>query len=402
MAQERPITILCLASFFKGNDFIRQAKREGASVLLLTRDALANEAWPRESIDELFMMPDLSNIQYIINMVSYLCRGRVIDQIIPLDEYDVETIAALREHLRLPGIGQTQMRFFRDKLAMRQRAHANGIRVPEFTPIFNYDKVREFFSRVPLPYILKPRTEAGTIGLRKIYEHEQLWRTLDELGDRQSGFLLEQFIAGSVYHVDTITVKGKPVFASAQKYGMPPFNVSHEGGIFTTRTLDRESDDAKALLAMNTELLQKLGMENGVSHAEFIKGDADGQFYFLEVAARVGGANISDLVEAATGLNLWAEWARLEIALLRGEKYKLPKLRDGYAGLLNSLARQQWPDTSGYSDAEVVWRANKEYHVGLIVASPDANRVQALLDDYSQRFVNDFMAVAPPQDKALH
>jgi biotin carboxylase len=402
MAQERPITILCLASFFKGKDFMRQAKREGASVLLLTRDALANEEWPHESIDEIFMMPDLSNLQHVTNTVSYLCRGRVIDQIIPLDEYDVETIAALREHLRLPGIGQTQMRFFRDKLAMRQRAHANGIRVPEFTPIFNYDKVREFFERVPLPYILKPRTEAGTIGLRKIYEHEQLWRTLDELGDRQSGFLLEEFIPGSVYHVDTITVKGKPIFASAQKYGMPPFNVSHEGGIFTTRILDRESDDAKALLAMNTELLQKLGMVDGVTHAEFIKGDADGQFYFLEVAARVGGANIADLVEAATGLNLWAEWARLEIAQLRGEKYKLPKLREDYAGLLNSLARQQWPDTSAYNDPEVVWRANKEYHVGMIVASPDASRVQALLDDYSQRFVSDFMAVAPPQDKALH
>ncbi|MBK8663699.1 MAG: hypothetical protein IPN18_18635 [Ignavibacteriales bacterium] len=77
---------------------------------------------------------------------------------------------------------------------------------------------------------------------------------------------------------------------------------------------------------MNARVLKALGMETGVNHTEFIKGN-DGKFYFLETSARVGGANIVELVEAASGLNLWAEWAKLE-TLEPGEKYKLPKVKN--------------------------------------------------------------------------
>jgi hypothetical protein len=43
----------------------------------------------------------------------------------------------------------------------------------------------------------------------------------------------------------------------------------------------------------------------------------------------------------------------------------------------------------------------KKHHAGLILASPDSQRLQALLDDYSRRFSEDFLAVMPPQEKAL-
>ena len=126
-------TVLCMASYFKGEAFMRQAKQEGAKVFLLTEEKLAHEKWPRESLDEVFLMPDMTKIQDLINAISYLFRANKIDQIIALDEYDVENVATLREHLRLPGMGQSHTRFFRDKLAMRMRASGNGIRVPSFT-----------------------------------------------------------------------------------------------------------------------------------------------------------------------------------------------------------------------------------------------------------------------------
>jgi len=184
-----------------------------------------------------------------------------------------------------------------------------------------------------------------------------------------------------------------------QKYGQPPMNVAHGGGVFTTRTLPHDSKDSQTLRKLNSEVIRTLGLVRGVTHAEYIKAHADERFYFLEIAARVGGAHISDLVEASTGLNLWAEWAKIEIAHLRGEPYCLPETRQDYGGLLVSLARQEYPDTSSYQDSEIVWRLNKKQHVGLIVASPEFDRVSTLLDSYSQRFVHDFLAVAPPKDK---
>ena len=157
---------------------------------------------------------------------------------------------------------------------------------------------------------------------------------------------------------------------------------------------------AMAWLAPGADLVVALGLDVGVTHAEFIRSQADGKYYFLEVAARVGGVGIDLLVEHATGVNPWAEWARVEVARLRGEPYTLPPLRQDAAGLIVSLARQQFPDTSAYNDDEIVWQLRKEHHVGMVVASPVHSRVQHLINDYAQRIAVDFGASAPPLDHA--
>jgi hypothetical protein len=84
-------------------------------------------------------------------------------------------------------------------------------------------------------------------------------------------------------------------------------------------------------------------------------------------------------------------------------EYSVPTPREDYAGLLVSLAKQQHPDTSAYTDPEIVWRMNdKENHVGLIVRSPDAQRVKELLASYVERIKHDFWAYLPPQEKPTH
>ena len=190
------------------------------------------------------------------------------------------------------------------------------------------------------------------------------------------------------------------VFAEAHRYGTPPLNVAHEGGIFTSYTLPRGGADAHRLHALHREVLGALGFVRGVTHTEFIKGRDDGQFYFLETAARAGGAYIVELVEASTGVNLWAEWAKVEIAGGEGP-YRPPDHRLDYAGIVISLARQEHPDTGAYQDPEIVWRLGQPHHAGLIVASPDPGRVQALLDSYSRRFYEDFFASLREDDYKL-
>jgi biotin carboxylase len=399
MSDNHPVTVLCLASYYKGTTFMTAAKQLGCRVLLLTREKLAQEAWPRESIDEIYLMPSLAKQPDITYAVAYLMRSEAIDRLVPLDDYDVETAAALREHFRLPGIGESRVRYFRDKLAMRLQARAEGLLVPDFTPVFNYDRLRDFMSRVPPPWLLKPRSEAGAMGIKKVQSEEEVWRWLDKLGDEQSFFLLEKYLPGEVYHVDSIVWDREVRFAVPHQYAQPPINVAHEGGIFVTRRLPHESEAAHLLLEFNQKLLAAFGLVRGVTHTEFIKGAADGRFYFLETAARVGGANIEQLVEASSGVNLWAEWARIEVASVKGETYQALTDAGKYAGVLICLARQEYPDLSAYQDAEIVYRVDKKQHAGLIVASPDPERVEALLADYSQRFAHDFLAVAPPLDK---
>jgi hypothetical protein len=95
---------------------------------------------------------------------------------------------------------------------------------------------------------------------------------------------------------------------------------------------------------------------------------------------------------------LWREWARIEVAGGDGS-YKVPPVREEYAGVILSLARQEEPDTSGYNDAEVVLRIKKHHHAGLILRSGDHKRAQSLLESYARRFAEEFTAVEPPREK---
>jgi biotin carboxylase len=395
-----PVTILCLASYFKGHDFLRECHRLGARVLLVTRESMRDLEWPRECIDELLLIPDLANRDHMINAVSWLARRESIDRIVPLDEFDLEMASTLREHMRVPGMGESTVRFFRDKLAMRMQAEERGMLVPDFVPIFNYDRLREFMERVPPPWLLKPRHSASAIGIKKLDRADDLWPLLDVLGDRQSFHLLERYVPGDVFHVDAIAWGGNVVFAEAHGYFHPPYDVYHGGGVFCTRTLQRGSAESNALIERNEQIVTALGMTRGALHTEFIRGREDGRYYFLETAARVGGANIVALVEAATGLNLWREWARVEVADVHGEDYALPVGRTDHAGLLISLARQESPDLSAYTEPEIAWRLNKRHHAGLVVTSPSTGRVEELLAVFMARFREDFFATMPAATEA--
>ncbi|MCH2081256.1 MAG: ATPase, partial [Saprospiraceae bacterium] len=223
-----------------------------------------------------------------------------------------------------------------------------------------------------------------------------------QLADDRHRYLIEQFKPGDVYHADALSVDGTVIFCRNSKYMNTPFEVAHDGGIFRTHTLEFGSEDDLALQKMNTDVMQGFGMQFSASHTEFIKAHEDGKFYFLETSSRVGGAHIAEMVEASSGISLWAEWANIEDAMAKGIKYQLPEIRNDYAGILVSLSRFEHPDTSSFNDEEVVWRMNKAYHIGMIVQSEDQSRIIQLLDDYAQRVGRDFHASAPAPDKPSH
>jgi len=399
-----PLNIVCLATYFKGADFIRECKEHGCNVVLITKEKMLREDWPRESLDDLIAVPNDAGPALFIDLLAFLARKQKVDRVIALEEFEVVTAALMREHLCLPGLSSSNAKVFRDKLSMAVHAQRPGINVPDSVPLVNADEVRQFMERVPGPWIIKPRSDVSAIGIRKVNEPDEVWRAIDDMNarenlrERASYYLLARFVAGEVFHVDSVVNDGKVVFAGTNQYGRPPMQVAHQGGAYISRTLARGSADEKTLLATNKKLINALGLERGATHAEFIKSDADGKFYFLEIAARVGGAYIADVLEAASGINLWREWARLEIADGKAPSKIVPPRKE-YAGIILSLAKQEDPDTSAYADPEIIYRVKKRHHAGLIVRAPKLERVNELLDDYGRRFVEDFVAVAPPPER---
>ena len=392
-------SILCLSTYEKGQAFLREVAAQGCEVRLLTVDKLRDAEWPKDILTQFFTMPEDLTPAQVLNTVTWLARTRRIDRIVPLDEFDLGTAALLREHMRLAGMGETLTRLFRDKLAMRTEARAAGVRVPEFCAVLNHEDLRAYLRSVPGPWLLKPRMNASAIGIKPVARAEELWPVLEELGDAASHYVLERFVAGEVFHVEGVTWRGKVLFAQPFQYGKPPMETMHQGGIFTTRTLPLDTADSKALLRIHEQVLGALHLEAGVTHTEFIKSAADGEMYFLETAARVGGAYIAETLELATGLNPWVEWARLEVAAAQGREYRLPQVKRSYAGSVISLARQEEPDTSAYTDPEIAMRLHKPHHAGILLESESEPRVRALVESYARRFLVDFNAVLAAPEK---
>jgi hypothetical protein len=400
----KPIAFLCIASYFKGNDFMRGLKSAGATVYLITSKKLEDKAWAREAIDDIFyVQQDAENhwkMEDVVAGLGWVMRTKKIDRIVSLDDFDVEKGALLREQFRIPGMGQTTAYHFRDKLAMRIEARDAGIPVPAFSALFNDDEIRRFTETTPLPWIVKPRGQASATGMKKVHSADEFWAHIDSLGDQRHHYLVERFKPGDVYHVDALSEGGKVIFSRASQYLATPFDVAHGGGIFRSITMPFGSKDEKKLLDMNASVMKAFGMQYSASHTEFIKSHDTGEFVFLETASRVGGAHLAEMVEASSGINLWYEWARLEAAVARGDQYKLPKARKDNAGIIVSLTRQEWPDDSQFNDAEIAWRMrDNPHHIGLIVQSANRDRVAALLDDYASRIQRDYHASAPAPTK---
>ncbi len=396
--------IVCIASEQKGNEFLEECQSAGWHVTLVTRKKLLDEPWAWTALNDVKTVEDDASPAEYMRAVTNVAGVRKIDRVVGLDEFDVTTAARTREHLQLGGMTSSHALRFRDKLSMRIIACEAGIACPEFTGVFNQQEIEDFLERVPAPWIVKPRFEVSAFGIRKCETKEQVWEVVNDLDkrnnwrDHPSQFVLEKFIAGNVYHVDSIVDKGKVLAAGVSKYGTPPFSVTHYGGVFTTSIVSYRSKERRQLEKLNQQLLSAFNYERGVSHAEFLESSEDGKFYLLEVACRVGGAYIANVLEHACNFNLWREWAKLETAT-KENPYKLPKLRKEFAGVALALANQDTPDTAGYDDAEIVYHVSKPKHVGLIFHSVKQKRVDELLRVYSERITTDFLAVAPAKER---
>lgn len=400
------LTFLCICTYLKGQEFLRSCKRAGNTVYLLTHKKLEQKDWPRESVDEFFYLEDndnsLPNMQKMLVGLSYMMRSRKIDRVVALDDFDVEKAALVREHFRIPGMGQTTARYFRDKLAMRQQAQDEGIAVPPFSPLFHDLSITQYLESTHAPWVIKPRSEASATGIKKVHSLDEAWQVIHSLGEDRHQYLIEQFKPGAVYHVDALSVGGEVLFQRSSQYLNTPFEVAHGGGIFRSVTVPFDSEDAKQLANITEQVMKAFGMQFSASHTEVIKCHEDGKFYFLETASRVGGAHLAEMVEFSSNINLWREWANIETAMAKGEPYALPEVRHDYAGIVISLTRQQHPDTSPFNDAEIVWRMKDDYHLGLIVQSDSRELVMELMDNYAKRIFEGYHASAPVPDKPTH
>src|SRR3977135_2962582 len=145
----RPLNIICFATFFKGGDFMRECQAQGRNVILITKEKMLQEDWPREVLSDIFAVPNDAPVELFLDLVSHISKTTKPHRIVALEEFDVVIAALAREHLCVPGMSSATAKTFRDKLAMSVRARDAGIRVPDFVAALNRAGGGAYPERVP-------------------------------------------------------------------------------------------------------------------------------------------------------------------------------------------------------------------------------------------------------------
>jgi hypothetical protein len=152
---------------------------------------------------------------------------------------------------------------------------------------------------------------------------------------------------------------------------------------------------AKKLVNLNLKVLSTFGLRHGPSHSEYIVRDGGKEIFFLETAARCGGAHLTDMVEAASGISLWAEWANIEHAVLTGKKYHLPMADELQAGIIVTLSKYEKPDYEKFTDPEIWWRLHKKYHIGFIFQHKTEKKITDMLTKYAGVIKDEYSTTVP-------
>ena len=231
-------------------------------------------------------IPSLMRWEDLARASVLLARKHRIDRVVGVDDFDITTAAEVRELLGISGMDVTTARQWKDKLSTRRAAARAGVPVPAFIPYLHEEDLQDFLEDRPGPWILKPRAYAGAVGMRVLRSREEALELHRQLGDGAVDYILEEFVPGDIHHVDGIVAGGVVRFAECHAYGRPTLQVAQQGGVFTTRTMDWESVLAHQLRVLHGQVVAALGMENGVTHVEFIVGP-EGSPVFLVGASRV-------------------------------------------------------------------------------------------------------------------
>jgi ATP-grasp domain len=260
---------------------------------------------------ELDRLDDASAYRPILNEIVQ--SSGPVDRLIVFSESLQDLAAQLRAEFDIPGKKPNENRLGRDKLVMKQRVAAAGLRAPRYTSV-NSTRIEHalaFAADTGYPLILKPIDGQSSHGVRKIADAAQLRTAVADLPP-DGEWDLEEFVTGALMHVDgLIDQTGRVTLAVPSRYintcleftaGAPLGAIMLEPGTALYAYVSRFA----------TQCIKAIGLKACPFHLELFH-TSDDDLVFLEVGARVGGADVPSMIHQATGINLFGEWVNMSL-----------------------------------------------------------------------------------------
>lgn len=255
-----------------------------------------------------------------------------IDRLDSLNEYWLETEAALRTEFGIFGIHSDTIADVRRKSRMKKIFAAAGIPHARGRVVRTLEELKAFAGEVGYPVIVKPDDGMGAAFTYKLQNGEQLAAFFASKPDRD--FIAEEFIDGRIVTFDGLADRaGKIVFCTSHVYGedvMEAVLADSHVSYYSEREIPPDLERAGRLLVEGFKVRERF------FHFEFFRRK-DGSLYSLEVNIRPPGGFTMDMFNFACDIDMYSVWARLLAG--KGEKLSYTrKYHCAYAGRKYRLA----------------------------------------------------------------
>lgn len=256
---------------------------------------------------------DSRQLTWAVDELSKRMGG--IDRLFGAYEQLQVPLAEVREELGIEGMRPEVANRFRDKSEMKDVLRANGLPCARHVLAESADEAVAFATKIGFPVVVKPPAGAGSIATFKADDEAALRDAVSKAAPRHGDpALIEEFIVGDEYSLETISIDGKAVWHSLTHYYPNPLDVVRNKWIQWCVVSPREVDDAKYddIRDAGSRALTALGMETGLSHMEWFRR-RDGSIAISEVAARPPGAQITTLNSRAHDIDFVRAWTEVMI-----------------------------------------------------------------------------------------
>jgi biotin carboxylase len=261
-----------------------------------------------------------------VDAVIEVARRHAVDGALTVSaDRAVPVVAAVAEALGLPGIGAGTAHLMTNKIAMRRAFADRGVAQPTFAAARDLHSARAALETTGLPAVLKPADSGGQRGVFRLDSVDDLEAHLHAAlaESRTEEAIVESFHDGLELNGIAVARDGEVTLLTLSDRLRPPgigFGVGWAHVYPTTLFADAlERAEEMAVAAVKA-----VGLQNGIAFPQLIASD-DGEARIVEIAARIPGGQMADLVRHAVGVDLVEVALRQALGLDLPDDVVLPK-----------------------------------------------------------------------------
>lgn len=280
-------------------------------------------------VEEDFNRKNNQDTPELDHLLDKIHAEKNIDGIYSVSEYMIEKLAGYRDKYNIKyGLRSKDALYFRNKIKMKEILKENNkINIPNNKKLESFEDVIAFMDEHKKKAVIKPVDGAGSQDVY-IVEFSNFREILKDFKGDYTEYEIEEFIEGSMFHLDSIIFNGEVKFISIGEYGKNTLSCRDSSPNYGFIHADFTNPLYKSLKTFNEEVISSLPIREGVTHMEAISSKCG--IYFIEIAARIAGAGIDFAIHDATGVNLIVEGAAANFGIEPLQNTVVNHLAGGY------------------------------------------------------------------------